>query len=129
MKMKSYQCNTLPSNNKIDLETAVDKYSLQTNIQLCCLSSGTSLCADCIHFHIISCECVRVPFSATIIVSVYLPRPATTCASYLPSEYGFLGHKTIPLVRDRNRSCCCCYYYYYCSYLTPLGHQAHVSQP
>ena len=61
-------------------------------------SLGDTLCSDCLLCHIISCKRVRVPFSASIIVSVYSPSPAASCVGDLPSEYSFVGHETIPLV-------------------------------
>ena len=68
-------------------------------ITLCYFFSlGDTLCSDCLLCHIISCKRVRVPFSASIIVSVYSPSPGASCLGDLPSEYSFVGHETIPLV-------------------------------
>ena len=63
-------------------------------------SLGDTLCSDCLLCHIISCKRVCVPFSASIIISVYSPGPATSCFDDLPSEYSFVGHETIPLVSE-----------------------------
>ena len=59
---------------------------------------GTSVYADSIYRHIIGCKRIRVSLPTPLTVPVYCSRPPTTCASYLPSDHGVLGHKTIPLV-------------------------------
>lgn len=63
-------------------------------------SLGDTLCSDCLLGHIISFKRVRVPFPASIIISVYSPSPAASCIGDLPSEYSFVGHETVPLVSD-----------------------------
>ena len=67
-------------------------------------SLGDTLCSDYLLCHIISCKRVRVPFSASIIVSVYSPSTTASCVGDLPSEYSFVGHETIPLVSDRSHN-------------------------